>query len=30
MNVMLQPAPVPDLAARFIAAPLQLLIGDDG
>src|ERR1700733_645707 len=28
MNVMLQPVPVPDLAARFIAKPLQLLIGD--
>ena len=28
MNVMLHPVPVPDLAARFIAKPLQLLIGD--
>ncbi len=28
MNVILQPALVPDLAARFIAAPLRLLIGD--
>ena len=28
MNVMLHPVPVPDLAARFIAKPLQLLIGE--
>ena len=28
MNVMLHPVAVPDLAARFIAKPLQLLIGD--
>jgi phenylacetaldehyde dehydrogenase len=28
MNVMLHPVPVPDLAAQFIARPLQLLIGD--
>ena len=28
MNVMLHPVPMPDLAARFIARPLQLLIGD--
>jgi phenylacetaldehyde dehydrogenase len=27
MNVMLHPVPVPDLAAQFIARPLQLLIG---
>ena len=27
MNVMLHPVPVPDHAARFIAQPLQLLIG---
>jgi acyl-CoA reductase-like NAD-dependent aldehyde dehydrogenase len=27
MNVMTHPVPVPDLAARFIAKPLQLLIG---
>ena len=26
MNVMLHPVPVPDLAARFIASPMQLLI----
>ena len=29
MNVMLHPVPVPDLAARFIAKPLQLLIGGE-
>ena len=29
MNVMLHPAPVPDLTARFIASPLQLLIGGE-
>ena len=29
MNVMLHPAPVPDVTARFIADPLQLLIGGD-
>lgn len=28
MNVMLHPVPVLDLAAQFIARPLQLLIGD--
>ena len=28
MNVTLQSVPVPDLAASFIARPLQLLIGD--
>jgi phenylacetaldehyde dehydrogenase len=29
MNVILHPAPVPDVTARFIAGPLQLLIGGD-
>ena len=29
MNVMLQPAPVPEITARFIAGPLQLLIGGE-
>src|ERR1700749_2800531 len=29
MNVMLNPAPVPEAAARFIAGPLQLLIGGE-
>jgi len=29
MNVMLHPAPVPEHAARFIAKPLQLLIGGE-
>jgi phenylacetaldehyde dehydrogenase len=27
MNIMLHPAPVPEITARFIAGPLQLLIG---
>lgn len=29
MNVMLNPTPVPESAARFIAGPLQLLIGGE-
>jgi phenylacetaldehyde dehydrogenase len=29
MNVMLQPAAVPEITARFIAGPLQLLIGGE-
>jgi phenylacetaldehyde dehydrogenase len=29
MNVILQPAAMPDITARFIRGPLQLLIGSD-
>jgi phenylacetaldehyde dehydrogenase len=29
MNVMLHPAPVPEVTARFVAGPLQLLIGGE-
>jgi hypothetical protein len=29
MNVILHPAPVPEVTARFVAGPLQLLIGGE-